>query len=217
MARYGILVDLNRCTGCMTCVIACKEENLTPPRVWWQRIVELESEPQAYIVYFRLACMHCDDPPCVPACPEQAIYKNPDGIVLIDHEKCQGHGECIKACPYGVIDVNPDEDYFPGKMIQYEGTSNTYRVHPPGKASKCTLCIHRIEQGKDPACVAACPSKVMIFGDLDDPQSPIHGKLSTSVELLSSEGAKPKVFYMVPGNLLKEIEQRVMENPHMER
>jgi len=217
MARYGIHVDLNRCTGCMTCVIACKEENLTPPKVWWQRIVELESEPLDRIVYFRLACMHCDDPPCVPACPEKAVYRNPDGVVLIDHEKCQGHGECAKACPYGVIDVNPHEDYFPGKIMPYESTSDTYRVHPPGKASKCTLCIHRIEQGREPACVAACPSKVMVFGDLDDPKSPIQNKLPQSVELLPSHGAKPKVFYMIPGNLSKQIEQRIIENPHMER
>jgi molybdopterin-containing oxidoreductase family iron-sulfur binding subunit len=217
MARYGIHVDLNRCTGCMTCVIACKEENFTPPKVWWQRILELESDPLERIVYFRLACMHCDNPPCIPACPEKAIYRNPDGIVLIDHAKCQGHGECAKACPYGVIDMNPDEDYFPGKTIQYEYEPDTYRVHAPGKASKCTLCIHRIEQGKEPACVAACPSKVMVFGDLDDPHSPIQEKLPQSVELLPSHGAKPRMFYTIPGNLSKEIEQRIIENPHMDR
>ncbi|MEJ2723642.1 MAG: 4Fe-4S dicluster domain-containing protein [Deltaproteobacteria bacterium] len=217
MARYGILVDLNRCTGCMTCVIACKEENFTPPTVWWQRILELESEPQDQIVYFRLACMHCDNPPCLPACPEKAIYRNPDGIVLIDHKKCQGHGECAKACPYGVIDMNPNEDYFPEKATPYEHTQDKYRIHPAGKASKCTLCIHRIEQGKEPACVASCPSKVMVFGDLDDLKSPIHRKLSKSVELLPSSGAKPRVFYVVPGDLSQQIEQRVMENPHMER
>jgi Fe-S-cluster-containing dehydrogenase component len=217
MARYGISVDLNRCTGCMTCVIACKEENLTPPKVWWQRIVELESEPLERIVYFQLACMHCDDAPCIPACPEKAIYKNPDGVVLIDHEKCQGHGECVKACPYGVIDMNPDETYFQGEKLPYESAPDTYRVHPPAKASKCTLCIHRIEQGREPACVAACPSKVMVFGDLDDPQSPIQEKLPQSVGLLASQGTKPKVLYTIPGNLTEQIEQRIIENPHMDR
>jgi len=217
MARYGIAVDLNRCTGCMTCVIACKEENLTPPTVWWQRIVEVESEAHNRIVYLPLACMHCDDAPCIPACPEKAIYKNQDGIVLIDHEACQGHGECVKACPYGVIDINPDETYFQGEKLPYETTADTYQVHPPGKASKCTLCIHRIEQGKEPACVAACPSKAMVFGDLDDPQSPIQEKLRESVELLSSRNTKPKVLYRIPANLTEQIEKRVMENPHMDR
>jgi Fe-S-cluster-containing dehydrogenase component len=217
MARYGMLVDLNRCTGCMTCVIACKEENLTPPKIWWQRILELESEAHERIVYFRLACMQCDDPPCVPACPEHAIYKNQDGVVLIDHEKCKGHGECVKACPYGVIDMNPEEAYFQGKKLPYESKPDSYQVHPPGKASKCTLCIHRIEQGREPACVEACPSKVMVFGDLDDPQSPIQEKLPESVQLLAAQEAESKVFYMIPDDLSKEIEQRVIENPHMDR
>ena len=72
MTRYGILLDLNRCTGCMTCVIACKQENLTRPGVWWNKVLELESESLDRIVYFRYACMHCDNPPCVAACPEQA-------------------------------------------------------------------------------------------------------------------------------------------------
>ncbi|MBW2000586.1 MAG: 4Fe-4S binding protein, partial [Deltaproteobacteria bacterium] len=75
MARYGIVVDLNRCTGCMTCVIACKQENLTRPGVWWDRVLELERESLGRIIYFRYACMHCDNPPCAKACPEHAIYK----------------------------------------------------------------------------------------------------------------------------------------------
>jgi len=217
MARYGIFVDLNRCTGCMTCVIACKEENLTPPKVWWERILEVESEPKNRIVYFRLSCMHCDDAPCIPACPEQAIFRNQDGIVLIDDEKCRGHGECVKACPYGVIDINPDETYFQGEKLPYESTPDPYQVHPTGKASKCTLCVHRIEQGKEPACVAACPSKVMVFGDLDDPKSPIQSKLPGSVQLLAAQNTQSKVSYKIPDDLVKEIEQKIIDNPHMDR
>ena len=107
MARYGIIVDLNRCTGCMTCVIACKEENLTRPTVWWNRILELENESLDDIIYFRNACMHCDEAPCAEACSAGAVYKRPDGIVLIDQKKCVGARDCVKACPYGVIDINP--------------------------------------------------------------------------------------------------------------
>ncbi|MGD9319900.1 MAG: 4Fe-4S dicluster domain-containing protein [Desulfobacteraceae bacterium] len=217
MARYGILLDLNRCTGCMTCVIACKQENLTRPGVWWNRVLELESESLDRIIYFRYACMHCDNPPCVEACPEHAIYKRPDGIVLIAQKKCQGHGECMKACPYGVIDVNPEQDYFPGQNLPFQGIEEAHRMHPPGKASTCTLCVHRIEQGKEPACVAECPSKVMVFGDLDDPGSPIREKLRKSEQLLASQGTHPKVSYIFPKNTSKKVEQRVMENPRMER
>ena len=73
MARYGMIVDLNKCTGCMTCVLACKQENLTGPGVFWNRILEIENETFDYIAYVRHACMHCDDPPCVGACSSGAI------------------------------------------------------------------------------------------------------------------------------------------------
>ena len=217
MARYGIVIDLNRCTGCMTCVIACKQENLTGPRVWWDKILELESESPDGITYVRYACMHCDDPPCVDACSSGAISKREDGIVLIDHNRCVGARDCVKACPYGVIDINPDEEYFFEYKAPYEETAKTHRIHPPGKSSTCTLCAHRIDQGREPACVAGCPSKVMIFGDLDDPDSPIHEKLSRSVPLLRSKGTNPKVFYIVPDDKLEQIESRIVNNPKMER
>jgi molybdopterin-containing oxidoreductase family iron-sulfur binding subunit len=201
----------------MTCVIACKEENLTRPGVWWNRVLELENEPLDRILFARYACMHCDDPPCAAACPEHAIYKRPDGIVLIDQEKCKGHGECMAACPYGVIDRNPDADYFQKEKMPFEGTPGAHRTHPSGRASTCTLCAHRIDLGKEPACVAGCPSKVMIFGDLDDPGSPIQEKIERTKHLLASEGTNPKVSYIVPDELWDQLEQRVRENPRMLR
>ncbi|MBW2298939.1 MAG: 4Fe-4S dicluster domain-containing protein [Deltaproteobacteria bacterium] len=208
MARYGIVVDLNRCTGCMTCVVACKEENFTLPGVWWNRVFEVEGESLDRIIYFRYACMHCDNPPCVEACPEHAINKRPDGIVLIDHDKCQGHAECAKACPYGVIGINPDQKYFPGEKLPLEENLDPHRQHPPGKASMCTLCVHRIEEGREPACVAGCPSKAMIFGDLDELDSPVGEKLWASRQVLVSKGTNPKVSYIFPPNSFKYVEER---------
>ncbi|MBW2137867.1 MAG: 4Fe-4S dicluster domain-containing protein [Deltaproteobacteria bacterium] len=216
MARYGIVLDLNRCTGCMTCVIACKQENLTRPGVWWDRVLEAEDESLDRIVYFRYACMHCDNPPCAKACPEQAIYKRSDGIVLIDHERCKGHGECAKACPYGVIELNPERDYFAGERVPFDDIRMTRVMHPPGKASTCNLCVHRIEQGREPACVEECPSKVMLFGDLDDPNSSMQKKLRKSEQLLASQGTQPKVSYIFPKNTWKQVEHRIAENPRME-
>lgn len=217
MARYGIIVDLNRCTGCMTCVIACKQENLTRPAVWWNRILELESESQDSITYIRHACMHCDDPPCMAACSQGAIHKRPDGIVLIDHKKCAGAADCVDACPYGVIDINPAEDYFPGQKLPYEKMADPNRMHTPAKASTCTLCVHRIDQGKEPVCVAGCTSKAMIFGDLEDPNSPIGKKLSKSRQMLASKGTHAKVSYIAPSHLWAQIEKRIVENPKMVR
>lgn len=217
MARYGIVLDLNRCTGCMTCVMACKQENLTGPSVWWDRVLELESPSLGRIMYLRHACMHCDNPLCAEACPEHAIFKRQDGIVLIDHDKCKGHGECVTACPYGAIDINPTQGYFEGQKLPFEKISGSHRIHPSGKASTCTLCVHRIEQGKKPVCVEACPSGVMVFGDLDDPDDSIQEKLQEAQKLLPSSGASPKVFYIFPKGMSKCIEKWAIENPKMAR
>ena len=217
MAKYGIIVDLDRCTGCMTCVIACKQENLTRPGVWWNKILELESETPDRIIFVRHACMHCEDPPCVAACSQAAISRRPDGIVLIDHEKCVGAGDCADACPYGAIHINPATDYFPDQTLPFEKGKEPHRQHPPGKASTCTLCLHRIEVGQAPICVSGCPSRAMIFGDRDDPTSLIHKKLGQSAPLLAAEGTHPKVRYICSDNLLKEIEARIRKNPKMVR
>jgi Fe-S-cluster-containing dehydrogenase component len=217
MAKYGIIVDLNRCTGCMTCVIACKQENLTRPTVWWNKILELESESLDRITYVRHACMHCEDPPCMAACPLAAIYRRPDGIVLIDHAKCEGVGDCVDACPYGAIDINPAADYFPDQKLPFEEETEPHRQHPPGKAGTCTLCVHRIDAGQEPLCVSSCTAKAMTFGDLDDPDSLIHKKLSKSVQLLAAEGIQSKVRYIFSENLWEAIETRIRKNPKMVR
>jgi Fe-S-cluster-containing dehydrogenase component len=217
MAKYGIIVDLDRCTGCMTCVIACKQENLTPPGVWWNKILELESETLDRITFVRHACMHCENPPCVAACSNAAIFQRPDGIVLIDREKCAGAGDCADACPYGAIHINPAADYFPDQKLPYENGAESHRQHPPGKASTCTLCVHRIEAGQEPLCVASCTAKAMIFGDLENPKSPISKKFSQAISLLSAEGTRPKVRYLCSDSLLKEIETQIRKNPKMAR
>jgi molybdopterin-containing oxidoreductase family iron-sulfur binding subunit len=151
------------------------------------------------------------------ACSRGAIHKRPDGIVLIDHKKCAGAADCVDACPYGVIDINPAEDYFPGQKLPYEKMADSNRMHPPGKASTCTLCVHRIDRGKEPVCVAGCTSKAMIFGDLEDPKSPIRKKLGKSRQMLAFKGTHAKVSYIAPRNLWKQIEKRIIENPKMVR
>jgi molybdopterin-containing oxidoreductase family iron-sulfur binding subunit len=161
--------------------------------------------------------MHCDNPPCVGACPEHAIFQRPDGIVLIDRGKCMGHGECVGACPYGVIEMNPAQGYFPGRELPFEEKAEVYRKHPPGKAATCTLCAHRVDRGREPACVEGCPSKVMVFGDLDDPASAVSKKFKKSRPLRSSEGTEPKVTYIFPEDTAEQIEQRIIENPKMMR
>lgn len=212
MARYGMIVDLNRCTGCMTCVLACKQENLTKPGIQWNRILEMENPALDRITFVRQACMHCDAPPCAGVCPAKAISKRPDGIVLTDQAKCIGCGSCVEACPYGVPRINPKEDYFPGSTIPYQKDVAPYRVQIAGKASRCTLCVHRVEKGRKPACVEGCPSKALTFGDYDDPKSPINKKLGQARALLAGKGTRPKVSYILPKNALGLSEKRILED-----
>lgn len=198
MARYGIVVDVARCTGCMTCMVACKEENRTRPGIWWNKVFQIENDVSGSIVYIRHACMHCDLPPCMDACSQKAIYKRPDGIVLIDETKCRGDGDCVLACPYDAIEINSDQVYFSEWGVSDEDVSLINRIHPPGKASKCNFCVHRIDKGKEPACVESCPSTAMTFGDLDDPDSPVQQKRRQPVPLLNHQKFRPNVSYMMP-------------------
>lgn len=217
MARYGIVVDLDRCVGCMTCVINCKEENLTRPGVWWNQILQVEDDQSQRIVYVRYACMHCDDPPCVKACPNHAIRKRSDGVVLVDRNACAGAAACVEACPYDVIALNPDREYFEDGEGPREADLPIHRLHPPGKASMCTLCYHRIDEGLSPACVVGCPSKAMIFGDLDDPESAIsvYMRQKRAEPMHASANTAPKVTYVFPAGLKGSVEERVGADPRM--
>jgi Fe-S-cluster-containing dehydrogenase component len=128
-------------------------------------------------------CMQCENPPCVAVCPVSATYRTPEGIVLVDQERCIGCGYCVVACPYGARYLAPAGPETP--------TGN------PGVADKCTWCYHRISRGEDPACVEVCPVGARIFGDLADPESPIQEVVAApGVALLRPElGTEPRVFY----------------------
>jgi Fe-S-cluster-containing dehydrogenase component len=165
MAKYGIIMDVTRCNGCYSCFLACKDEycgNDYPPYSvsqpmtgqFWMRIIEKERGryPKVKVAYTSVPCMHCDNATCVQAAGDGAIYKRPDGIVIIDPQKSSGRKELVSSCPYRVIYWNSE------KQIP----------------QKCTMCAHLLDQGwKEPRCVEVCPTKALVFGDLDDPQSEI--------------------------------------------
>ena len=104
MARYGMAIDLTKCVGCRTCMIACKVENGTPASHFFMYTFRFEEGdfPQAMMRYLPRPCMHCEDPPCVSACPVDSRIKWKDGLVLTDVDTCQGVRACESACPYGV-------------------------------------------------------------------------------------------------------------------
>jgi Fe-S-cluster-containing dehydrogenase component len=130
-------------------------------------------------------CMQCANSPCVSICPVSANSVTPDGVVLIDADRCIGCGYCVVACPYGARYIVPGGDG--------EASGRT-----PGVADKCTWCYHRIAAGRLPACVEVCPMGSRIFGDLNDPQSRLNGELKRrrSDVLRPELGTRPRVYYL---------------------
>jgi Fe-S-cluster-containing dehydrogenase component len=179
------VIDLSRCNGCYNCQIACKDEHVgndwTPyakPQPltghFWLRIVEEErgSFPKVKVSYIPTLCNHCDEAPCIPACRAEAIYKRPDGLVIIDPTKCTGCGDCLFSCPYDAIYFNE------ALMI----------------AQKCTGCAHLIDKGeKEPRCVEACPTLALKFGEENELASFLKETGPLRPEL---EKTKPRVRYL---------------------
>ena len=221
-----MVIDLDKCTGCQACTIACKEENNVPHgspqdqrrriEPYWNKVIAVSNGeyPAVNIEMIPMPCMHCDNPPCVQVCPAQATYLREDGIVIQNFRRCIGCKYCIAACPYGVRNFNYKEqvekeyhrtDLPPDRSVIGPWPFPT-RTH--GVVEKCTFCFHRIDEGlRDgkkigvdvvPACVEACPTKARTFGDLDDPDSGVSSLLATRghFRLREEMGTKPKVYYL---------------------
>lgn len=200
MARYAMVIDLTRCVGCQTCTIKCKQENHTAPGVMWHRLYDYEvgSYPGVRRVFLPRPCMHCANAPCLKVCPTGATYRRPDGLVLVDYDRCIGCKYCVTACPYEARCYNEgNAGYFPEEgLTPFEELGK--EMHQPGVVEKCTFCVHRIDQGRPPACVEVCPTKARAFGDLDDPASEVNVLLRshTAFQLSPELGTKPSVWYL---------------------
>lgn len=161
MSRYALVVDVDHCTGCKGCEIACKNENAIPLGERWNRLLlcgPYGEYPHLQQYYLPTHCQQCKDAPCVHVCPTGASYRDPDtDIVLVDKEKCIGCKYCMMACPYGVRSFNEDE-----RVVE-----------------KCTLCSHRTADGSGlPNCVVCCATGARFYGDLDDPNSDVSKELA---------------------------------------
>lgn len=212
MVRYAMVIDTFRCVRCHACTVACKAENYTPSGVYWHVILDREYRkyPNTTRRFLPKPCMHCENPPCVDACPTGASYKREDGIVLVDYEKCIGCKYCVAACPYDVRQyIEKVEGYFPEvglTSLEEQG----YQRHRVNTVEKCTFCADRIDGGvkkgltpgvdweATPACVFTCPAKARIFGDLDDPNSVVSKAARHAQPLLPELGTNPKVLYIGP-------------------
>jgi Fe-S-cluster-containing dehydrogenase component len=224
--RWGMVIDLDKCTGCQECTIACKEENNVPygspaeqshrqSPFWHKVIAATEGEyPSANTEMIPMPCMHCDNPPCVMVCPAKATFKRKDGIVIQNYRRCIGCKYCMVACPYGARSYNykeqEDKEYQrvdpPLRQDLIGCWPFPHRAH--GMVEKCTFCFQRIEQatmeGKEigtevvTACVEACPAHARAFGNLDDPNSEVSKLISNrdAIRLREGMGTSPKVYYL---------------------
>ncbi len=182
-----MLIDLSLCNGCHNCQIACKDEHvandwspIAKPQPdtgqFWHKVINMErgTVPKVMVTYHHSMCQHCQEAPCIAACPSQAIYRRADGIVIIDPEKCRGNRLCVEACPYeNVIYFNDDLNI----------------------AQKCTMCAHLLDQGwREPRCSDACPTGALTFADEDDPS--IQEKLAQAEPLKPELPTRPRVLYL---------------------
>ncbi len=201
--KFGMAVDLERCLGCWTCAVVCKEENDVPMGLWWNRVLTEGGDgldkpdgtyPHLDLDYLPLACQHCEDAPCVKVCPAEATYKREDGgIVLVDYSKCIGCRYCMAACPYSVRVFNWAE---PQRIPDF--SYGMVEGRPRGVVEKCTFCVHRLDQGLEPSCVVSCPAQARIFGDLNDPDSPVSVAVRErgGTQMLADKGTHPQVYYL---------------------
>ncbi len=210
MKRYGMVVDLNRCMGCQTCTIACKQANDTPPGVQWRRVLDVEqgSFPNVQRLFLVTGCQHCAEPPCVPVCPTGATRQREDGLVTMNYDLCIGCGSCAVACPYQARTIVHDAAGYYGEPTQQERfTAHEDRI---GVATKCTFCVDRIDAaaarglvpGVDaevtPACAASCIAQAIRFGDFADPASEVSrvARENANFQMHAGLGTDPRIRYL---------------------
>jgi len=180
-----LIIDITKCNGCHNCQVACKDEHVgndwspiagAQPLTgqFWTRVTDKVrgSVPKVKVSYLHSICRHCDDAPCIKACTEKAIYKRPDGIVIIDPLKCKGNKSCIRECPY--------ED-----VIWFNEELNI--------SQKCTFCAHLIDKGwNETRCSDACPTGALTFGDEEELRDQISKAEISEVD----SKTRPRVYFI---------------------
>ncbi len=176
--KYGFIIDNRKCIGCHACTTACKSEHDVAVGVnrTYVKQVEKGEFPDTRRIFSVMRCNHCTDAPCVEICPVEALYTREDGIVDFDNNRCIGCKSCMQACPYDALYIDPE--------------TNT--------AAKCNYCAHRVDVGREPACVSVCPEHAIIAGDMENPATEISQLLASQQVMVRKpeKGTKPNLFYI---------------------
>lgn len=204
--RPAFYLDTQICTGCKTCMVACKDKNDLGPGVRWRRVVEYSGgewlpmpdgtfRQDVFAYYISVSCNHCVEPICVEVCPTTAMNQDESGIVTVDESKCMGCKYCEWACPYGAP--------------QYQVES--------GRMSKCDFCRDELKAGGIPACVAACPTRALRFGEFDELQQDSGGQ--KAIAPLPDQGLTEPGAVFMPHKMGKPINSKAgcIANPEENR
>ncbi len=223
MTRWGMVIDLDKCSGCRACETACAAENNIPiigeaqtamgRGMSWMKVLTQVSGtfPKTRTEFVPRPCMQCDNPPCTKVCPVNATHKAEDGIVAQIYARCIGCRYCANACPYSVKYFNYYEPRWPRSMERR--LNPDVSVRPKGVVEKCTFCHHRLQKAREraraenrplsepdfqPACAESCPSAAIMFGDLDNPNHRVHelARGPRASRMLEDLATQPKVFYL---------------------
>ena len=198
------VIDKARCNGCHGCQLACKDEHCgndwmpyqkPQPEVghFWMKVNQIThgQTPKVKVEYTPTMCQHCDNPACLPACPQEAISKREDGLVCIDPAKCVGCKSCMEACPYDVI----------------------YHNEECGICQKCDGCAHLVDGGEIPHCVDMCATEAIRFGEEED----FAEEIAKATTMLPEAGCRPRVYYLnepglfIGGEVWDPIDDEIIE------
>ena len=213
---FGYGFNISRCEGFMECVTACVRENNLDrvSKTQYVRIFEMEhgqmnvefgdgkffhEVPVEGHFYMGVQCFHCENAPCIKACPTKATWREPDGIVVVDYNWCIGCRYCMAACPYWGRRFNWNEPEVPKDEVTRKQHYLGNRKRTRGVVEKCTFCIQRTRSGKLPACADACPTGARVFGNLLDPESEIRYVLKNKKVFRMKEelGTDPKFWFFI--------------------
>jgi menaquinone reductase, iron-sulfur cluster-binding subunit len=245
-SRYGMVIDLDRCTGCGACMVACAVENNVPPAhagatdrtgITWLRVARVENGrnfPDAEVAFVPMPCQQCgEEPPCVSVCPQNAVEVDPaTGIVGQIPQRCLGCRYCMTACPYHARFFNWWDPEWPAGMENTLNPDVAPRMR--GVVEKCNFChgrlhaahTHAAAQGKReiapedymPACVESCPAQAIVFGDLADPKSEVARRAAgpDTFRFLERLGTEPKIYYRTAKSWLRTLAKQGPAGPKKE-
>ena len=221
--KWAMVVDLDRCTGCEACVVACHAENNIPTvgeeqaamgrAIHWMRVERYyEGDfPDVRVKFIPVFCQQCDAAPCEPVCPTYASYHTAEGLNGQVYNRCIGTRYCANACPYNVRFFNFYNPVWE-KPLHLQLNPDV-SVREVGVMEKCTFCVQRIKAAEiaakaekrelkdgdiQPACAQSCPPKALVFGDLNDAKSEASRLAGSNraTRLLEELGTKPSVIYL---------------------